>query len=65
MTDLEKEAGKLLKQCRKLKSQIDSLEQEFEADMKPLRENYRAKYTRLNQIANQLRKDINQIQESE
>lgn len=63
MTETEKEAGKLLKQCRKLMSQMDSLEAEFEADMKPLRENYRAKYTRLNQLAKQLRKDINQIEE--
>jgi predicted nucleic acid-binding Zn-ribbon protein len=59
--EIEKEAGKLLKQCRKLKAKIEARESEFKTEMDPIREDYRAKYTRLNQLAKQLKNGIHNL----
>lgn len=61
MSEIEKEAAELLKDVRKLKAKIDSREAEFTKEMEPLREKYRSKYTRLNQLANKLRTPINNL----
>lgn len=54
MKAIEKEASKLLNQVRKLDTEIKESEQE----LNELKEMRRAKYTRLNQLAKQLRKGI-------
>lgn len=61
MTDTEKQASELLKQCRKLKAKIDQREAEFNQEMEPLREKYRSSYTRLNQLAKHLKNGINNL----
>lgn len=61
MTDTEKEAAELLKEVRKLKARIEKREAEFKAEMESLREKYRSKYTRLNQLAKHLKNGLNTL----
>lgn len=61
MTELEKEAAGLLKECRRLKAKIEAKEAGFNDEMKPIREKYRMKYTRLNQLAKQLKTPISNL----
>lgn len=61
MTDIEKQASELLQECRKLKARIDQREAEFKEEMEPLREKYRSSYTRLNQLAKQLKNGITNL----
>ena len=61
MKSSEQEAAELLQECRRLKAKIERKEADFNEEMKSIRDKFRMKYTRLNQLAKQLKTPITNL----